>query len=371
MKRLLLNSIPPVLFLLAFAGCTPKSAPDAGQLETTVAATLPAVESPTPLQPTATSLPPAPEVTLWMSDGGSGDRVWVLGDGQPYERVLPVSIGSFYGYARATNRILMAAHWGDHGAGPGNVAVSDLSILDLDSGQVTTLLDDNVVEAAWAPNGQDLAYILATPTTYELHWRTQDGFDRILATDVTFTWGISPTGETIAFTRESGYELPIEPGFFAVDVATASETRLSDVDKSGTGSISDRPSWSFDGQQVILSHYGGPDEARLVWARVDGSEVHDLGVEADSGEVWAEVFIPFLIWDPDGGHLYALPSVYEGEGGMGGLPPLVRYTLDRSTWTLTDGDQVGEAIFVIDWAVPGYSLWIRDAQGVIQEFVLH
>ncbi len=85
MKRLLLNSIPPVLFLLAFAGCTPKSAPDAGQLETTVAATLPAVESPTPLQPTATSLPPAPEVTLWMSDGGSGDRVWVLGDGQPYD----------------------------------------------------------------------------------------------------------------------------------------------------------------------------------------------------------------------------------------------------------------------------------------------
>ena len=370
MKSTLQNITAGVLISLTFVSCAPGATTDTNQLETTVAATLTAAESPTPLQSTATLLPPTPEVTLWMSDGGSVDRIWVLGDGQPYERILPVSIGSYYGYARSTNRILMAAHWGDHGAGPGNVSVSDLSIMDLDTGQVTTLLDDNVVEAAWAPNGQDLAYILATPTTYELHWRSADGLDRLLARDVTFTWGISPTGEAVAFTRESGYELPIEPGFFAVNVASGEEIQLSDVDKSGTGSISDHPYWSHDGREVILSHYGGPDEARLVWARVDGSETHDLEVEAEGGEPLAEAFIPFLIWDPDGEHLYALPSVYEGEGGLGGLPPLVRYTLDRSTWKLIDEDHVGEAILVLDWAVPGYSFWIKDAQGDIMQLIL-
>lgn len=370
MKIRVLNSLSAALILLAFASCTPGAAPDASQLETTVAATFAAAESPTPLQPTATLLPPVPEVTLWMPEGGGGNHIWVLGDGQPYERSLPVSIGSYYGYARSTNRILMAAHWGDHGAGPGNVAVSDLSILDLGSGQVTTLLGDNVVEAVWAPNGQDLAYILATPTTYELHWRSSDGLDRILASDVTFTWGISPTGKAIAFTRESGYELPIEPGFFAVDVATAEESQLSDMDKSGTGSISDHPFWSFDGQQVILSHYGGPDQGRLAWALVDGSETHDLGVQTEAGTRTTDATIPFLLWDPDGEHVYAVQAVFEGEGGMGGPSPLVRFRLDRTSWTLVDGTPVGEASVVIDWAVPGYSLWIRDSKGNIVESVL-
>jgi Tol biopolymer transport system component len=305
-----------------------------------------------------------------MGEGGGGDHIWVLGDGQPYQRILPASVGEFYGYSRTTNQILMAAQWGDHGAGPGNVSVSDLSILDLETGQITTLLSDNVVEAAFAPNGQDIAYILAVPTTYELHWRSPDGVDRILAIDVTFTWGISPTGEQVGFTRESGYEIDIDPGFYVVDISSGEETKLSNVDKSGTGSISDHPFWNFDGSEVILSHYGGPDEARLVWARVDGSKTHDIGLQSGSGEPWANALISYLLWDPDGEHLYAVPAISTTEGGMGGPSPLVRYRLDRTSWTLADGEQVGEVSFVLDWAVPGVSLWVLDKMGEIEEFVL-
>jgi len=366
----LYRSILALTFILLADCASPSSQPDPDLLSTAVAATLQAISSPTPLEPRATPAPPTPEITLWLADGGGGDRIWVLGDGQPHQRLLPVNVGEYYGYARSTNRILMATRWGVYGAGPGNVSVSDLSILEFGTGQITTLLTDNVVEAAWAPNGRELAYILATPTTYELHWRSDDGTDHILASDVTFTWGISPTGDKIAFTRESGYEIDIDPGFYVVDVRTAQETKLSDVDKSGTGSIADRPFWNYAGDEVILSHYSGPGEARLVWAKVDGSETHDLGLQSGSGDRWANVSIPYLLWDPDGEHLYAVQAASIGEGDMGGPSPLVRYRLDHTNWTLSEGEKISELLTVIGWAVPGYSLWIWDAQGDIQEFVL-
>jgi hypothetical protein len=359
--------------LLGFFGlnsCAQATAtPDPSQLATAVSATLESSSSPTPAAPTATATAPAPETTLWMSYDSGGDQIWVLGDGLPYQRQLPVSVGEFYGYAPATNRILMAAHWGDHGAGPGNVSVSDLSILDLDTGLVTTLISDNVVEALWSPDGEAIAYILATPATYELHWRGRDGSDRTLAENVTFTWSISPSGETIAFTRESGYEITIDPGFYAVRVDSGDEVKLSDLDKSGTGSTADFPFWSFDASQVILSHYGGPGEARLVWARGDGTESRELGLLTDTGQERRDLALPFLLWDPDGEHLYAASGEYGGGGGMGGPSPLVRYRLERTDYTLVEPETIGSFHQVIGWAVPGYSLWVWDDSG-IRELVL-
>jgi hypothetical protein len=359
-----------LLSLLGLSSCTQMNAtPESDQLATAVSATLGSSFTPTPASPTTTATIPAPEPTLWMSYDGGGDQIWVLGDGLPYQRTLPVSVGGFYGYAPSTNRILMAAHWGDHGAGPGNVSVSDLSLLDLNTGQVKTLISDNVVEALWSPDGEAIAYILATPDTYELHWRGGDGSDRTLARNVTFTWSISPTGETIAFTRESGYELTIVPGFYAVQVGSGAEVRLSDIDKSGTGSTADFPSWSSDGTQVILSHYGGPGEARLVWARSDGTETHDLGLPTDAGEVRRDLALPFVLWDPDGEHLYAVPGEFGGEGEMGGPSPLVRYRLERTDYTLIEPETIGRFHQVLGWAVPGHSLWIWNESG-IGEFIL-
>ena len=364
-------TIMALLFgLLMMNACSPAGkTPEGDQLGTAVAATLIAAASPTPFPPTTTPTLPAPETTLWMTYDGGGDQIWVLGDGIPYQRTLPVSIGGFYGYSVATNRILMAAEWGDHGAGPGNVSVSDLSILDLNSGQVSTLIGDNVVEAQWAPQGDAIAYILATPETYELHWRESSGTDRVLAHDVTFTWSVSPTGKAIAFTRETGYELEMDPGFYIVEVASGQEIKLSDVDKSGTGSTADFPYWTIDGSQVILSHYGGPPPARVVWARADGSETHDLGLLAETGEIQWDLALPFVLWDPDGEHLYTIPDAFYGEGEMGGASPVVRYRLDRKNFTLVEPETIGTFWQVIGWAVPGYSFWVQDESG-IHEFVL-
>lgn len=356
--------------LVTLSACAPgPSTPGSDQLATAVAATLEASASPTPQPPTVTPTVPAPEPTLYMPYTGGGDQIWVLGEGQPYQRTLPVRVGEFYGYSAATNRILMAAQWGDHGAGPGNVSVSDLSLLDLTTGQVTTLLSDNVVEALLAPDGVSLAYILATPATYELHWRGSDGLDRTLASNVTFTWSIAPTGGAVAFTRETGYEIPIDPGFYVVQLDSGTEIKLSDVDKSGTGSISDFPYWSSDGTQVILSHYGGPGEARIVLAHADGSETHMLGLISDTGEVRTDVMIPYFLWDPDGEHVYATSADAGGEGAMGGPAPLIRYRIDRTTSTLVEQETIGNFFLVVGWAVPGYSLWVQDEAGM-HEFVL-
>ena len=113
---------------------------------------------------------PAPIHTLYLPYASGGRQVWQLGPGEPVQVTLPVEVGSFYGFSPLTNRMLYAAAFSDHGAGPDNIAVSDLAIFDLTSGTSEPLISDNVVEALWAPNGADLAYILATPETYELRW---------------------------------------------------------------------------------------------------------------------------------------------------------------------------------------------------------
>jgi len=358
---------------LAVLACSAPGAttPDEGAVATSVAATILAAR---PATPTYTPHPPTPALPprnhlLWMAYEGSGDQIWVLGEGDPYLMTLPFSLGQFYDYASATNRILYATRFADHGAGPGNVAVSDLAILDVNSGSSTLLFSDNMVEALWMPNGVDVAYILATPFTYELHLRTGDGGDRILATNVTFTWGVSPTGEAIAFTRETGYEIPIDPGLYIVLVGTGEERKLSDVDKQGTGSIDDRPFWSFDGRYVTLSAWGGPDTARLVRAAIDGSDTADITLDPSlSSESWYSNSLVTLLWHPNGNQLVGIPPISMGE--MGGPSPLVLYTMDPAAHTIMAGTQFGEAMGLVAWDIPGVSIWIQASDGTIQRVAL-
>ena len=105
-------------------------------------------------------------------------------------------------------------------------------------------------------------------------------------------------------------------------------------------------------------------------SRVDSSETHDLRVPMEAGEAGTDANFPFLIWDPDGEHLYAVPSDFAGGDEMGGPSRLVRYRLDRTNWTLVESRQLGEIGFLIDWAVPGYSFWIRDHKADIKELIL-
>jgi hypothetical protein len=352
------------LFVPAMVACAPavvQSTAAPVSVETAVAGTLTVLapsQAPTapPASPTATPQPP----TLWSCYTCGGETLWQLAPGLPHAIKLPVSIGQYYGYTAQTGRILMAQAFADHGVGPGNVAVSDLSILDLQSGQVSQILSDNVVEAAWGPDGQSFAYVMAAPSTYELRWRSADGQDSLLAKDVSFTWSVAPSGGAIAFTRESGYNLSAAPGLFVVTVPNTDETRLSEADKGGVGSISDRPVWSPDSQEVIFSLWGG-SETRVILARADGSLVYDLGVDSSAADAWwSGLQISDLLWYPDGDHVLVNSSATNpdtGAGGMGGPTALVAYRLDRANHRLADGRLVGDTMGLIDWDVPGESIW--------------
>ncbi len=292
-----------------------------------------------------------------------GSELWVLDGSEVRRQALPISIGQFYGYSPSSDQVLYARSFAGHGAGPGNVSVSDLAIYHVTANQVTVLFEDDVVEALWAPNGTDLAYILATSAGYELHWRRPGGEDRLLARDVSFSWSFSPLGDRIAFTRESGYRSPGAPGLYVVDVETGTEVRVSAVDKSGTGGIADAPSWSLDGQWVLLSHWGGPDEPQLVLARADGSGEVRLSLDPSLQEQWWYTpVVPRLLWFPDGEHLLGVPEA--PRESLGGPFALVRFRLDGDQALLTEGEMVAEVGGLIGWEVPGSSVWVMSRDGV-------
>ncbi len=339
-------------FLLAPLACSfPSAAPFATEsIEATSAtANLP------PYSPPARPL-------LYTCYTCGGSEMWVLDTSGVRRQTLPFSLGQFYGYSPSGDRILYATSFAAHGAGPGNVSVSDLAIYDIPGNSVTVLFEDNVVEALWAPNGSDLAYILATPGSYELHWRGADGSDRLLASDVSFAWSFSPLGDRIGFTRESGYRTAGVPGLYVVDVETLSEIRVSPVDKSGTGGIADAPSWSFDGQFLLLSHWGGPDEPQLILARADGGVETTLTLDPALQENWWHTpVIPRLLWYPDGEHLLGVPEA--SRESLGGPFALVRFRLDMERALLTDAEMVAEVGGLIGWDVPGSSVWAISREG--------
>ncbi len=326
---------------------------------------------PTSFQPVETEIvsSPAPNWdNLWFPTY-PGDLAWILEEDGPYTFTMPFYVGKFFDYSPVNHSMLMALDFPDRGAGPGFMAVSDLTISNLDTAQIDTLFTDNIVEALWFPDGESFAYILATDQTYELHWRSTYGVDRVLARDVTFTWSIAPSGRAVAFTRETGFELDIEPGLFVVDLDSGEEKLIADVDKQGSGNILDQPYWSPDSQEVILSHWGGPHEPRLILAMANGSGAFDLSLdEALTDEWWATIALTYILWDVDGNHLLTLAD--ETSSDMDGLCPLVYYRLNRDTRSLTEGELLAQVPVMIGWAVPGDSVWVYSFGGEVTQIEL-
>src|SRR3990172_8684745 len=202
-RRLVLVAAALTLGVIA-CGPTVASAPeDAVEVATRVAATLATLrtdtseDSPSPIPPlVATPMPPR----LWKSYSSGGASGWWLDAGSATEVTLPVEPGQYYDFSAVNGKILYATHFANSGAGPGNLAVSDLWMVDYPSGTPEALiLSDTVVEALWTPDGAGVVYILATPTTYELRYRSLAADDRLLASNVAPTWRGSPSGHPAAF----------------------------------------------------------------------------------------------------------------------------------------------------------------------------
>jgi hypothetical protein len=329
---------------------------------------MPAGEAP-PVQPTPETAPEETPVNehldyLWNCYVCAGNTVWNFIDGQAHLMELPIQMGVYFGYAPATGRILYGTPLEAMGGGPSSIAVTDLWAYHVATGNATPFFSEQtIVEAEWAPDGEQFAYILATDTTYELRWRGLAGEDKLLAPDVTFTFSISPDGSKVAFTRESNYRLPGEPGLYVVDVATATEIKISDADRAGAGDIADKPVWSPSGSHVFLptaATTGGPG---MVRAAADGSNTVILGFDSSlSEEAWyqAEPFSPMWISETQ---FIASAFVPGMSGPMGGPTNLVLYQLDDTLDTIMAGAILGEGM-LIGWDVPGESIWMLGAEGM-------
>lgn len=360
-----MRRLAPVLFVLvcglAALACALPSGGDAGAIETGVAATLTSVAGAVPtatatIEPTPT---PAPlPARLWKSYSGGGADAWWLENGTATQVTLPVVPGQYYDYNAANGKILYASHFATSGAGPGNLAVSDLWMVDYPSGTPSALIaTDTVVEALWAPDGSGFVYIGATPTTYELRYQSLAGENRLLASNVAPTWGVSRTGAHVAFTRETGYEVPGDPGLYVVPMGGGAETKVSDADRHGAGGIEDKPSWSFDDTLIALPNWGFAPGAMVI-AASDGSFSGTLAVEeALSVNPVFGSGPTVVIWHPDNQTLVGMANYAEG---MGGPSPVVRYDLDPSHLVVTGGEVLGQGFSVIDWNVPGQSFYALD-----------
>ena len=360
-------------------------------------------ELPTPTIVRATAVPDPTTFTRRFDrflpfahpEGGSNSLTGLVrqGDGWQLERVpyppglyveeLGYALGTDSvdsDYAVATDRLLTWSFAG--GAGPGNLAVGQLFIVNVAT-EAAEIVADNVVSAGWAPNGLDFAYILATDETYELRWRTAAGEDRLLAVDVPHTLKVSPDGRFVAFTRESHYEVDdTPPGLYIVEIATGFETQLSTLDRAGYGGsgLFWKPHWTSDSSQLFL--YAGYDDDRAsephpagyVWAATDGSFSHFLPDSA-----FLELFDE-PIREPEHYHCMDSPPLFAASKlvvGMGECPPFggipevsqpVTFTLNPQTGAiaLTNKLIVPNTAQLLTWDIPGESVLILYGDEVIR-----
>ncbi|WP_420645644.1 hypothetical protein [Candidatus Leptofilum sp.] len=279
-------------------------------------------------------------------------------------------------YAVATDRLIAWQFTG--GGGPGNLAMGQLFIVNVATEEVE-IVADNVVSAGWAPNGLDFAYILATPETYELRWRTANGEDRLLAVDVPHSLRVSPDGRFVAFTRESWYEVDgTPPGLYVVEIETGIETQISILDRAGYGGSGPywKPHWTPDSSQVFLfatandDRTENPFETGYIWAAVDGSFSHFLPVST-----FKTFFAEEPVTNPDFVRCVGAPTLFAANQillSVGECPPMgpgnpesantAVFTLDPQTGdvSLTAVLPIPDTAQLLTWDVPSESVLILD-----------
>jgi hypothetical protein len=307
---------------------------------------------------------------IFLPYGSGGTRAWQVKDKQVSEITLPDMLMNSYDSAPSSGKVLYPSHFPDVGAGPANLSAGDLWVYDIASQQSQQIFtDENIVEAFWAPNGQDFVYLLATPTTYELHWRGQEGEDRLLASDVSPTFSISPDGQQVVFTRETGYKVGT-PGVYIVPVSgNGAERKISSIDRGGMGSISDLPLWSPDMHNILLPV--SPPDKPPYWAliRTDGSADFPVTMGPQIPEEFRSQQFVYSLWLPDSQHVLG----YQIQGMMG--PPYAQEiavaTMDLSTGLVEKINPISfKTGFPLTWAIPGKQAWFFTDTGELTQIDL-
>ncbi len=345
-----------VMLLLLLSGCVaaPPSAIDPSSPTQSIVTPAPATGTPVATDTPKPRLAPVAALPLLCE---CGNRFILLEQGEATPLGLPDGlIGLYYDFAPSTRHILYGSQFPDHGAGPATLSVTDLLAYDLTSGESRALIaDEIVVRAEWAADGQSIVYVAATDATYELRWRSPDGSERLLAVDVSPFFHSAPSGEQIAFTRESPYA-DAAPGFFVVDLDTGEERQISDLDRGGTGGLEEKPVWTPNQDAFYMNFQRSEELNGLFRFDLDAAETKVTFDPALAEQPWY-TFAPMLgVWlSPT--EVLGTANIYSDITPMGGQPTVIRYTLDESGTVITESSLVVEGI-LLGWNVPGESVWV-------------
>jgi hypothetical protein len=380
-KNVLMVSIAVMFFL---AGCGPATPKIEATASTPSGAPTAPIDLPgtAAVEPTATPIPtqlptailPSPtsqKARYWVFPpyGSGGTKAWQIDGEQISELTLPDEMNNTYDHASVTGKILHSSHFQDKGAGPANLSVGDLWSYAIQSQQDQLIFqDENIVEAIWAPNGEDFAYLKATPDTYELHWRTASGEDKLLAVDVSPTFSVSPDGQSVAFTRETGYKVG-QPGVYLVKIQEGAERKIASVDRGGMGSISDLPLWSPNGDYILLPVSSPDTPTHWVLIKTDGSFEAPVQFGPDVPEEFRRGDFAFSLWLPDSQRV--LINQLQGQVG----PPNAQETgvasLDLTNGQITEITPVSfGAASPLMWIDPGKSAWQMTDNGDLAQLDL-
>jgi hypothetical protein len=274
-----------------------------------------------------------------------------------------------YDHASITGKVLHSSHFQDKGAGPANLAVGDLWSYDVQEKQDQLIFqDENIVEAIWAPNGRDFAYLKALPDKYELRWRAESGEDRLLAVDVSPTFSVSPDGKAVAFTREIGYKVG-EPGVYIVPTQGGEESKIASADRQGMGSISDLPIWSPNGQYILLPVSGPDTPTHWVLIKTDGSFEAPLQFGPNVPEEFLQGDFAFSLWLPDSQRV--LINQIQGQIGPPNAQEIGVASLDFATGQITEITPVSfGAAYPLLWKNLGKVAWLWTDAGELEQLDL-
>ncbi len=304
----------------------------------------------------------APAYYVFPPYGIAGTTAWIVEGGEATRLTLPELAYNQFDHSPLTGRLLHPSRFPNRGGGPANLSVGDLWIYNIAS-QTDELIfqEENVVEAMWAPDGQGFVYLKATETSYELRYHTAQGEDWLVVEGAAPVFSVSPDGQWVAFTRETGYQVG-EPGLYVVPVNGGEARKISSVDRQGAGSIADIPLWSPDSRFILLPVSHVFDSPRWFLVAADGSLEKQLSFGPDVPEAFRRQDFNPGLWLPDG-------SGFIGAQSQGMMDPphaqeVAVAALDLETGAISKVTPVDYGtLFPAAWETPGEKLWAIDEDG--------
>ena len=339
--------------------------------------TLPSATSPptAEITPTETSLPktPPPDVPDLVSIGhlapfySAEIGLLNLENGQLTVEPSPVDYGILWDYSPLSGKLAYSSEF-FHPSVSNNLAVSDLWVYDYQSGTEQKWLDDNVLRAAWAPDGEHITAAVYNPDTEQTDLVLLSGPDQLelLAECASTVFSWSPDGNILAYINALLWlNLGVDESCLGTYLVTFPDgisggewekSRVSDFKglEFGGSHEGDRPLWALD-QNALLY----PDSPFWV-VPLDGSPA--FVPQTPDNEEPMNLPRPFgSLWAP---HLNQLVGNVESGPG-GGFGGVWVYQLSDDLSQIESYYRIGDApqgdnsfINLVDWWQPGESLLV-------------